>query len=221
MTTSLRRAGAMVVALDLALGVILMMGAILALMTISKSQTPPRVETLGYYAVVITWPNTKAQSNDVDLYVQDPNGAIVYFENPDAGQMHLEHDDLGIGNTSSQYKGLPNTERVILRGITPGEYTVNLHMYQNYTNKPTTVTVTLWRLRGNDRVITQTKVTLGATGDEQTAFRFTLNKRQDVTNINHLQKRFVGQTATGTGGTPPPAFGGYGLPGNGTQAPTP
>ena len=208
----------MVVVADLLLAVILMMGAVLALMTIQKNKTPPRIETLGYYVVVMSWP--KAAGNDADLYVEDPGGEVAYFQNLNAGKMHLEHDDLGKGNTQSSYQGdIQNQERVVLRGTEVGEYVVNAQMYKNYNGKPTRVTITLYRLRGSDEKIQEKTLVLTRTGDEQTAFRFTLNRQQRVTGYSHLSKRLVFIAQPGGLGqagstTPPPTYGG-----NGTQPP--
>lgn len=173
-----------------------MQQAILALSTIQTQK--PHIPTYGKYAVEIQWPLDK---NDVDLYVQDPNGLIAYFANMDAGEMHLEHDDLG--DTTTDYAGLAfNYERVVLRGFVQGEYVVNTHLYWDSTPGTTKVTVMLWNLQGQDRLVKQTTVILHQQGDEKTAFRFTLNGQGNVTGTNDLQKKLVNSVTT------PDSYGG-------------
>lgn len=60
---------------------------------IAPPPSPTSIDTLGEYAIKVTWP--PGADDDVDTYVQDPAGNVVSFSNPDAGLMHLEHDDLG------------------------------------------------------------------------------------------------------------------------------
>lgn len=179
-------AAAMVVAVDFLLGVLLMQQAILSLTTIQT--LTPHIQTYGQYAIVMSWP---LDGNDVDLYTQDPQGNIAYFARLSVDEMHLEHDDLGDNETG--YKGLGhNEERTILRGFSAGEYTVNAQMYSQLGRPgPTHVTIQLYSLRGQDKLIVQQTVTLHEQGDEQTAFRFTLNGAGDVVGVNHLQKHLV------------------------------
>lgn len=185
----------MVVVVDFLVGILLMQQAIIALSTIQK--LTPHIPTYGQYAVVIEWPLDR---NDIDLYTQDPQGNICYFANVEVDQMHLEHDDLGTDN--SGYKALGyNYERTILRGYSQGEYTVNAHFYMQRSPGAVTVTVQLWSLRGPssnpDRIVYQDKVTLAKQGDQQTAFRFTLDGNGNVTGENHLQKDLVGLVTAG------------------------
>src|SRR5512133_3338915 len=63
---------------------------------VALTSRPPQVKTYGAYAVVVTWPKGH---NDVDLFVQDPNGAVSYFAKAQADQIQLEHDDRGTAAT--------------------------------------------------------------------------------------------------------------------------
>lgn len=183
-----RKAAAMVVVVDFLLAVLLMQQAVLSLTTINKSKTPPRIETLGIYVVRVTWP--EGLDDDVDLYVQDPEGNTVFYASNQSGLMHLERDDLGDANDQG-LGGVVNQERVIIRGTLEGEYTVNVHMYSKNSPDAVPVKVELYRLRGDDKVVLDEEIILRFQGDEQTAFRFSLNKAQQVTDINHLSKDLV------------------------------
>lgn len=148
------------------------------------------IETPGKYIIQITWPT--GMDNDVDLWVQNPKGDKVWFADQDLGLMHLEHDDLGLYNDVGGTRiVVENTERVVIRGIFPGEYIVNVHLYKRNDIGPTPVTVELFRVVGQDKKIISKEVLLINQGDEKTAFRFTLNRNERVTDINELQTSLV------------------------------
>lgn len=137
------------------------------------------IETYGEFAIVATWTNGK--DDDVDLYVRDPNGKTAYFRSRDSGLMNLEYDDLGqVSDSASAASGKKvevhfNSERVVIRGILPGEYVVNVGMYRKGEPNPTPILVTLYRIRGQDKELLHNELLLEAEGDEKTAFRFTLD----------------------------------------------
>ena len=197
MTRWAKRAIAMIVVVDFLVALVLIQQAIISRETISHPKKPPAVQTFGQYVVTSEWTG----SDDVDLYVRDPEGNIVYFSNLSAGHMSLEHDDLG--DATSGFSDKHQQERVVIRATEPGEYTVNVQMYGKYGAKPTTVTVTLWVLRGRDRQYTKSVIVLHAEGDERTAFRFVLNRNGDITSINHDQTRLTQVASPGGGAAPP------------------
>ena len=91
------------------------------------------------YIITVDWQDNLP--DDVDLWVRDPNGEIVSYLKKDAGWLHLDRDDQGIINDkiiiNNQEVVYPiNREVVTLRGIIPGEYTVNLYLYKHKSNKP-------------------------------------------------------------------------------------
>lgn len=160
-----------------------------------KQNDIANINTPGAYAIVINWPN--GSRDDVDLYVEDPNGNVVFFQAKERGLMHLERDDLGTNDkvvdqkTEQEITVQEREERVILQGILPGEYIVNVHMYTKRDSSPTVVTAKLVELRGAGKVETKQDATLAEKGDERTMFRFTLSPSGEVSNINQLQKKFV------------------------------
>jgi hypothetical protein len=189
-----RRGISQIFVVDFLSALVLLLFALVKLADFDPKHRPPTIDTYGVYAVSVAW--APASNDDVDTYVQDPQGEIADFTNPNAGLMHLEHDDLGRANDS---KGTVvvnhNGERVVLRGAIPGEYVVNVHMYAKNDPAPTRVEVGLYRLRGQDTLVTHRSVTLSRAREEQTAFRFTLNAAGDVTDKNELPKKLVNQPA--------------------------
>ena len=106
-----------------------------AIIVVSYRQPPTRADALhteGEYAVVLSW--AKSCGADLDLYVREPSGRVVYFNHQNGRVAHLEHDDIpsaGLG-----YSREANFERVVIRGIAPGEFVVNVHVYQATNCRP-------------------------------------------------------------------------------------
>lgn len=169
---------------------------VLAFISISDEKSQSKgLPTLGEYAVVVKWDDKS--EDDVDTYVSDPNGNIAFFRAREVGLMHLERDDLGASNDTTKsddgniIKVEGNEERVILRGIVPGEYIVNVHMFRKRDPTPTKVGVSLLDIQGRGGTVTEREITLEKDGDEETAFRFTLTTEGRVTDINRLRHFFT------------------------------
>lgn len=155
-----------------------------------------KVESKAEFMITVTW--DKNSSNDVDTYIEDPLGNLVFYRAKEKGLMHLDRDDYGItndtimmgdGKTVTVHE---NREIVSLRGIIPGEYIVNVHMYSERDKaEKTQVTVKLEKINPAFKTIAMKEVELRTTGDEKTAFRFTLDNVGDVTNINDLGKELA------------------------------
>ena len=149
---------------------------------VALTSRPPQVKTYGAYAVVITWP--KGQ-NDVDLLVRDPEGAVSYFAKAQADHMQLEHDDRGTAATGYTHSN-QNEERTVLRSASSGGWVANILLYaREQGSAPIPVVVALWDLRSSDRLVYRDTRQLKHTGDERTAFRFTIDHAGNVAGISH------------------------------------
>ncbi len=89
-------------------------------------------------------------SDDIDIWVMGPGMEFpLSFQNKTSGFMHLDRDDLGSTSDTIMVAGVPkiiriNREVVNMRGIMPGDYFINVHIYGKYpTDKPTLFTVSL------------------------------------------------------------------------------
>lgn len=120
---------------------------VLALLLINpitkKSDIPAKAEIL----ITLEWDDMA--SDDIDIWVQGPTGVPISFQNKTNGVMHLDRDDLG---KSSDYMWIDgerivirlNREVVSMRGIAPGDYYINIHVYsKNSQTAPTKYTLTL------------------------------------------------------------------------------
>lgn len=148
------------------------------------------------FLVTMEWPDEN--NDDVDLYVQNPAGNLICFKRREDGLMHLDRDDLGKKNDSikmadgSVLEFKQNREVGSLRGTIPGEYCVNVHMYiKREPLVPTKVNVKIEKMNPYSLVGSK-EITLNETGQEQTAFRFTLDNQGKVKNVSeNLPKSLV------------------------------
>ena len=179
--------------LDVLFNTLLCFAALFAMsfILINPSKTDRNVVAKGEFMIIVTWP--KDMDNDVDMYVEDPEGHLVAFMRREEGLMHLDRDDLGQRNDVVQTRFgeieyNENREIVTLRGIVPGEYVINVHIYMRRDVSPITpVTIQLDKINPFSTVMIK-RVTLGDSGDEKTAFRFTLDKEGEVVDVNELPK---------------------------------
>ncbi|WP_298235319.1 hypothetical protein [uncultured Azohydromonas sp.] len=146
------------------------------------------------FIINVSWPDM--DPNDLDTWVQDPAGELVWFRAREAGLMHLDRDDRGLTNDTVVINGKQvvnplNQEVVTLRGIEPGEFTVNVHYYETKNGKPVEATVSVIKVNPRADVVFYGQVQLARKGDEATAVRFTVLPDGNVTNVSTLPKSLV------------------------------
>jgi len=149
----------------------------------AKSAETPGEESPGNIIVDAKW-----QENidaDVDLWVQAPGDKPVGYSNKGGRYFNLLRDDLG--------KDL-DYEIAYSRGMPPGEYVVNVHMYRGIgVSYPIEVKVTASLKPTADdsaQPLVTTTVKLQHENDQVTAFRFTLDGKNHLVpgSINNLYK---------------------------------
>lgn len=146
------------------------------------------------FIINVSWPDL--DPNDIDTWVQDPGGNTVWFRAREAGLMHLDRDDRGLQGDAIVVNGREvvnplNQEVVTLRGIQPGEFTVNVHYYESRNGQPVEATVSIIKVNPRAEVIFYGQVSLARKGDEATAARFTVLPDGNVANVNTLPKTIV------------------------------
>ncbi|HEX2115029.1 MAG TPA: hypothetical protein VHM01_11545 [Alphaproteobacteria bacterium] len=141
----------------------------------------------GNVIVEIRWPD--GSDADVDLWVQAPGDVPVGYSNKGGAIFNLLRDDLGrVGDPTNQ-----NYEISFSRGLPPGEYTVNAHLYRNPSGRPVEVTMAISskpNAQSSARPLLTTKLVLRREGEELTGFRFTLdeNGRLQAGSAHNLYK---------------------------------
>jgi hypothetical protein len=146
------------------------------------------------YIINVSWPDRNP--NDIDTWVQDPGGNLVWFRAREAGLMYLDRDDRGDGNDAIIINGQRiqspfRQEVVTIRGIVPGEFTVNLQYYDSKDGQPVQATISVIKVNPRADVVYYGQLTLARKGDEATAVRFTVLPDGQVTNVNTLPKKLV------------------------------
>ena len=184
--------------LDLLFNTLLCFAAlfVLSFILINPSKKKNNVRMKAEFMITVTWPNDL--DDDVDMYVEDPQGNLVAFMRREEGLMHLDRDDLGHRNDTVFTEWGPiefkdNREIVTVRGTVPGEYVVNVHMYMKRSEAlEVPVSIQLDKINPYSTVMIK-EVILRLSGDEKTAFRFTVNNEGDVTDISDLEKSLISQ----------------------------
>jgi hypothetical protein len=138
------------------------------------------------YIITIEW--KESLPDDVDIWVKDPNGEIVSYLKKDAGWLHLDRDDRGVINdkvsiNGEEYTYPINREVVTLRGIIPGEYIVNLYMYDNKSNNPVDVKLIIEKVNPSLKLVYFNNITLMQNDSEMTIARFNLNSSGDFRSL--------------------------------------
>lgn len=167
---------------------------LVAIMFMNPEAKSGIIDPKAEYILTITWEDNSP--DDVDVWVEDPEGQIVWFRTPEVGLLHLDRDDRGLINdtitiNNEEVQNPLNQEVVTLRGVVKGEYVVNLHYYASETGKPVDVHVRLAKVNPKLEIIYYGTVNLEKRGDEKTAVRFTIGRDGNVFGINFLPKSLV------------------------------
>ena len=146
------------------------------------------------FIINVSWPDMNP--DDIDTWVEDPAGNLVWYRAREAGLMHLDRDDRGMTNDVIVVDGKEvvnplNQEVVTVRGIMPGEFTVNVHYFESKDGKPVDVTVSILKVNPRAEVVFYGQLTLARKGAEATAARFTVLPDGSVVNVNTLPKSLV------------------------------
>ncbi|MEM7021411.1 MAG: hypothetical protein AAF637_02355 [Pseudomonadota bacterium] len=168
---------------------------VLAFLLINPVAKTGAVDSKAEFLITLSWPDGRRE--DVDLYVEDPEGHLVWFRTREAGLMHLDRDDLGRSNDVVRSAGREivnplNQEIVSIRGIQPGEYVVNLHLYRAAPQlEPVPAKIKVEKLNPKVEIVFYGEVVLGRPSEERTAVRFSVRTDGSVSGVNHLPKELV------------------------------
>lgn len=167
---------------------------VLAVLFMNPIAKQGKIDPKAEYIITVTWPDKNP--NDIDTYVEDPEGNLTYFKNAAAGLIHLDRDDRGNLNDSLTINGKVidnplNQEVTTIRGVIPGEYVVNVHYYASENGEAVPVTIRVDKINPVLEVIYYDTLTLQRKDEEQTAVRFSILGDGRVNNINRVPKELV------------------------------
>ena len=136
--------------------------------TAKQSAAPP-----GNVIIEARWPD--ALNVDVDLWVEAPGDRPVGYSNKYGAIFNLLRDDFGHRGDATAL----NYEVAYSRGVPAGEYTVNLHLYRNYSAAlpvPVTMSASVKAAGAESaRQLVVIDIALRREGDEITVVRFQLD----------------------------------------------
>tara|TARA_Y100000310_G_C20656920_1_gene802451 strand:- start:679 stop:1377 length:699 start_codon:yes stop_codon:yes gene_type:complete len=182
---------------------------IIAFMLISPIAKKEDIKVRAEFLIAMEWPDSRPE--DVDLWVNTPTNLPISFMAKSTLVGSLERDDLGnvndtinyVDNTGKIHETIVaiNKEITTIRGIIPGEYIVNIHLYNarvqggESTNpysdgglprvkvKPVPVTVSIFKLTPFSQVLIK-NVVLNIQGEEIFIAQFKVDKKGDVKWVN-------------------------------------
>jgi hypothetical protein len=153
-----------------------------------QTKSAENVEPPGNVIIEARWPDN--MDSDVDLWVQAPGDTPVGYSNKGGAIFNLLRDDLGRRADATEM----NYEVSYSRGIPPGEYTVNLHLYRNTARVvpiPVTIVASVKKtMQESARQLLATRIDLKREGQELTVFRFAIDDDGDLVpgSVTSLQR---------------------------------
>jgi hypothetical protein len=166
----------------------------IALLVMNPEARSGKIDTKAEFLITASWPDS--HPDDIDLYAEDPAGNIVWYHVREAGFMVLDRDDRGGLNNTIVVAGKRITspirqETVSIRGIIPGEYTVNVNHYLATTGAAVPVSVKVEKVNPALEVVHYDTLMLDRTGLERTAVRFRVADGGSVVDVNRREKSLI------------------------------
>jgi hypothetical protein len=166
----------------------------IALLVMNPEARSGKIDTKAEFLITASWPDS--HPDDIDLYAEDPAGNIVWYHVREAGFMVLDRDDRGGLNNTIVVAGKRITspirqETVSIRGIIPGEYTVNVNHYLATTGAAVPVSVKVEKVNPALEVVHYDTLMLDRTGLERTAVRFRVADTGSVVDVSRREKSLI------------------------------
>jgi hypothetical protein len=170
----------------------------LALVAMNPQAQSGKIDSKAEFLITMGWPDS--HPDDIDLYVEVPLGNIAWYHQREAGFLVLDRDDRGAMNDSLVVNGKKisspiRQEIVSIRGIVPGEYTVNVHYYVKYFTstpvRPVPINVKVEKLNPTVEVVYADTTVLNHVGQEKTAVRFKVAQDGRVTDVYQVDKSLI------------------------------
>ncbi|MFA5952038.1 MAG: hypothetical protein WC807_17335 [Hyphomicrobium sp.] len=166
----------------------------IALIAISTQKNKGKIESKAEFLISMSWPDN--HPDDFDLFVQDPLANVVWYRRRDVGFMVLERDNRGGANDfivvgGQKVHAATRQELVSIRGIVPGEFTVNVYHFTAQTSLPVPVTITVEKLNPVVTTVAKETIEIVEGGAEKTAVRFTIDAKGDVVKVDRTERSIL------------------------------
>lgn len=163
---------------------LLVVFAVLMMLISPNRRNTDGIRPKAEFVIMAEWPGDR--NIDVDLWVRDPRGNIVYYANRESGFLSLDRDDLGFMSDTVEGRVVRlNEEIVTIRGIIPGEYVVNVHLFSLHGGEapPVQVDIRIERLNPVVTRVWRGSVMLTQANQEIHAIRFNMHEDGSVTQV--------------------------------------
>jgi hypothetical protein len=165
-----------------------------ALIMMTTQKAKGKVESKAEFLISMSWPDNSP--DDFDLFVQDPLSNVVWYRRRESGFMVLERDNRGQANDfvmidGEKVRSPTRQELVSIRGIIPGEYTVNVYHFSAQSGLPIPVDITVEKLNPTMSTVAKKTLMMQGSGVEKSAVRFTLDAKGEVVSISHIQRSIL------------------------------
>lgn len=159
-----------------------------------------QVKTKAEFVLTMTWPD--GALDDIDLWLQLPNGQKVWYARQDVEHATLDRDDRGaVRDTYTDANGarqltLLNREMATIRALVPGRYIVAAHVFadrptwaeegktwEGSPKLPYEATLEVTKLNPRVTEVLRAKVRLEERGQEAVFAAFDIDHAGNVTNI--------------------------------------
>lgn len=166
----------------------------IALIMMTTQKAKGKVESKAEFLISMSWPDNSP--DDFDLFVQDPLSNVVWYRRREMGFMVLERDNRGQANDfvmidGEKVRSPTRQELVSIRGIVPGEYTVNVYHFSAQSGAPIPVDVTVEKLNPTVTIVAKKTLMMQGSGVEKSAMRFTLDTKGEVVGVSHIERSIL------------------------------
>jgi hypothetical protein len=211
----------------LAKGMMVVLLSAIALIAVNQKKAEVEgIKPKAEYIIEVHWPDNSY--HDVDTWLLTPAGSPIYYLHPDNGVVFLDRDDRGNNDfqnlNGDRVEAPGRSEITSIRGIVPGEYVLNVHLYAYrqhgptdppgvYTThdkvgellpEPVPVTVEIKKVNPVVKLVFTGKVTFTLGRQELHVTRFTINPNGDITDIrNDLPTTVMGKNFSKDSFVPP------------------
>ena len=103
---------------------------VIAVSFIITEQNKADIKVNAEFVITLEWDHD--QDNDIDVWIEDPDGSLLWYRDQKVGVMHGDRDDKGWSDDiyiNGEIIKI-NQEIITFRGIIEGEWIINIHFYR-------------------------------------------------------------------------------------------
>jgi hypothetical protein len=177
--------------MNLLMGILVLLT--IAILNITVEKNKANVQMKAEMVMTVSWETEF--NHDVDTWIETPNESLLWFRHKEVdGFLHIDRDDMGHTQDSHMLRDgtvIPNINQEIVtwRGMEPGEYIINLHLYRTAEStqagygKPAHVRVTLIKLNPQAQIVFEKVIILNKKGQQETVARVVIGNDGEIRSV--------------------------------------